>query len=300
MSLTFRPGTRDDSLTIFGIFEQSIMELGQRLGAMTISGGEDPAVLEQLWDYRGSLFEHLTRTAERFWVAEKNGQVIGYARAILRDGVRELADFFILPSHQSAGVGRELLARAFPTEGATHRVIMATIDSRAMALYLKAGVYPRFPSYYFSRVPERVSVPTDLAFVPISTLPKAVDALGMIDLILLGHRRDVDHDWLRQDRQGYFYYRGGQPVGYGYVGQSSGPFALLDSQDFPAVLAHAESEVAASRREFGVEVPLINRDAVDYLLSRGFQMSEFFTFFASDVPFGTFERYIFTSPPFFL
>ena len=48
-------------------------------------------------------------------------------------------------------MGRELLTRGFPSEGATHRSIIATVDTRAQVLYIKAGVYPRFPIYYFGR-----------------------------------------------------------------------------------------------------------------------------------------------------
>jgi len=126
------------------------------------------------------------------------------------------------------------------------------------------------------------------------------ESLARLDLAVLGHRRDVDHIWLLTQRQGYFYQRDGQPVGYGYVGSSNGPFALLNGADFPAVLAHVESQAAASGHTFGVEVPLINRAAIDYLLSRGCQLEAFFAFFMSDVPLGRFENYLFTSPPFFM
>ncbi|MGH2520893.1 MAG: GNAT family N-acetyltransferase [Anaerolineales bacterium] len=298
--ITFRPGTLDDSYTAFQIFEYSVLDLSQRLGVMAITGGGDPAVLEKLWESRRPLFEHLGRTAEHFWIAEAGGQAIGYARSILRDGVRELTEFFVLPSHQSGGVGRELLARAFPREGAEHRTIIATSDSRALARYLKTGVYARFPIYSFSRTPEAAPVATDLSIEPVSAAPEILETLAVLDAAVLGHRRDVDHAFLLEERQGYVYYRGRRPVGYGYVGFRSGPFALLNEEDFPAVLAHAETQVAARGSEFGVEVPLINRAAVNYLLARGYRMDTFFTFFMSDAPLGKFENYLFTSPPFFM
>ena len=125
-------------------------------------------------------------------------------------------------------------------------------------------------------------------------------SLRQIDQIVLQHRRDEDHTWLLAEQQGYLYRRAGRVVGYGYVGQSSGPFAVLDPSDFPAILAHAESEAAAAGRNFGVEIPLINRTAVDYLLGRGYQMDSFIALFLSDEPFGRFDHYIFPSPPFFL
>lgn len=298
--LTFRPGTLADSYMVFTIFRQSILDLGQRLGVMAITGGDDPEVLAQLWQSRRSLFEHLTRTAEQFWLAEQDGQAIGYARTILRDGVRELTEFFVLPEYQLAGVGRELLRRVFPADAVTHRVIIATPDTRSLARYLKVGVYPRFPTFYFSRPAEKVAVTSDLRPEPISLSPENLARLRAIDWLVLGHQRDVDHAWLLEGQQGYLYYRGGEPVGYGYLGQNQGPFALLNETDFPAVLAHAETEAAAQGIIFGVEAPMINRAAVDYLLSRGCQMDSFFAFFMSDAPFGKFENYIFPSPPFFM
>lgn len=300
MSVTFRPGTLGDSYAVYQIFMQSILDLSQRLNVMAITGGNDPAGRARLWESRRSLFEHLAQTAEQFWVAESGGQVIGYARSILRDGMRELTEFFVLPGQQSSGVGRELLARAFPRDGARHRSIVATLDSRALARYLKTGVYPRFPIYYFSRKPQAPALTTHLSFEPIDASSETLNVLAHLDTAVLGHRRDVDHVWLLHDRQGYLYRRNGEPVGYGYVGHRNGPFALLDDGDFPAVLAHAENEAIRQGAEFGVEVPMINRAAVDYLLSRGYRMDQFVALFMCDAPFARFENYICTSPPFFL
>jgi GNAT superfamily N-acetyltransferase len=300
MSLTFRPAGLADSFTAFKIFGQAVADLVRRLNLSAVAEGDDPAVLAGFWQKRQSLFEHLARTADQFWLAEDGGEAIGYARSILRDGVRELTEFFVLPDRQSAGVGRALLDRALPPDEAARRVIIATSDARALARYLKAGVYARFPVYYFSRPPEQVAVPTDLVIEPITAPAQAIETLAAIDQAVLGHRREVDHTWLLDQNQGYLYYREGQPVGYGYSGASHGPFALLHPADFPAVLAHAESLAAAAGHDFGVEAPLINRAAVDYLLSRGCRMEAFFAFFMSDAPFGRFENYLFTSPPFFM
>jgi hypothetical protein len=234
-------------------------------------------------------------------VAERGDQPIGYARTIYHEGMRELTEFFILPEAQSAGIGRELLARAFPANGARRRCILATIDTRAQARYLKAGVYPRFPIHTFSRKPEHVTVKTDLTIKPVQSTPQTLNVMAEIDRQIINHQRDANHNWFFTNRQGYLYYRNQQPVGYGYVGRWSGPFAVLDERDYPAILAHAEGEVAAQNRdEFAVDVPMVNRAAVDYLLGRNYQMSQFLVYLMSDEPFGKFEKYIITSPMLFL
>lgn len=299
-SLTIRQGTEADSYSVFKVFEESLADLNRRFGSTTPTSWREPAALARMWEQRRSLYKHLAYSAEHFWVAEENGEIIGFARSILRDGLRQLTEIFVVPGVQSSGVGHELMVRSFPSEGARCRSIIATTDLRAQALYLKAGVYPRFPIYYFGRTPELVVVETDLTFKSISPSPQSFEALGTIDKVVVGHRRDVDHTWLLSNRQGYIYRRGDQPVGYGYLGASNGPFALLDAADFPAVLAHAESEAARNGREFGIEVPTINQKAVDYLLGRGYRLDSFVAIMMTDKPFGKFENYIFTSPPFFM
>jgi hypothetical protein len=299
--ITFRRGDLADSYAIFELFEETLADLVRSLGDTRPTSWSDPEALARMWEDRRSLYAHLAHTAEHFWLAERDGELIGFARSIQRDGHRELTEFFVRPGEQSGGLGGELLARVFPGDGATHRTIIASTDIRAQALYLKTGVYPRFPIYYFWRTPEAVTVAADLTFEPLVASPENSALLGELDQAIIGYRREVDHAWLLNDRQGYFYFRGIQPVGYGYVGQRNGPFALLNARDFPAVLAHAESQAAAHGRDhFGLEVPMVNKVAVDYLLGRGYRLDSFFAQFMSDAPFGQLENYIVTSPPFFL
>ena len=300
MSIIYRRGTLDDSQNTFDVFRQSMRELGDRLSGMPVRGGDDPQVIQNLWARRQSLFEHLARTSDNFWVAEQDGKVIGFARSILRDGVRQLTEFFVLPECQSAGVGRELLARAFPVDGADHRFITATIDRRAIQRYLKAKVYPLFPCYAFSRPAEKVNLKTDLTIEHITPSAQAMGELIRIDDAILGFHREAEHAWLIESRQGYFYRRDNAIVGYGYLGEHNGPFASLDANDFPAILAHAETEAVLKATEFSVKVPMVNRAAIDYLLSRNCKLKSFFEFFMADSAFGKFENYVLTSPPFFV
>jgi hypothetical protein len=140
-----------------------------------------------------------------------------------------------------------------------------------------------------------------MEIVPIAASVEHLEILGSLDKALLGHRRDADHSWLMSDRQGYLYYRNNHPVGYGYIGHRNGPFALLESDDYPAVLAHAES-TAASRggRHFGLEAPEVNQAALNHLASRGYMKDKFVATLMSNVPIGKFENYLVTSPPFIL
>ena len=300
LPITYRPGTLDDSYAVFLVIEEAIADLLPRIGVMEETSFASPEKLVRMWDFRRSLLEHLARTAENFWVAEQDGQVIGFARAVCHDGMRELTEFFVKPGVQSVGVGRHLFEQVFPREGARRRTIIATTDLRAQARYLKAGVYPRFPIMYFEKEPEPVTILADLGFQRMTPADFAI--LDAIDEQILEFHRRADHVWLNADRQGWLYMRDGAPVGYGYTGKNNGPFALLVPADFPAALAKMEDQTArAGGVLVGVCGRVPNRDAVDYLLTHGYKIPDgFMAFFMSDEPFGKFEQYIVTSPPFFM
>ncbi|GAB4577660.1 MAG: hypothetical protein Fur0022_03910 [Anaerolineales bacterium] len=300
--ITFRPGTLDDTYATFLILEEALADLLPRLGIQETTSLAESEELEKMWAYRRPLFEHLTRTAYQFWIAEQDSEPVGFARSTLHDGVLELTEFFVKPSVQSGGVGKQLFERVFPRGDFKRRVIIATTDLRAQARYLKSGVYPRFPIMYFEKTPEPVTPVTDLQFLPATATSETLETLDRIDEQILGFRRRADHEWLLVDRQGWVYLREGIPVGYGYTGRNNGPCALLNPEDFPGVLAHLELQaMEAGHANIGLEVPLHNAHAVDYLLARGFKIPDgFYAFFMSDAPFGKYEQYIVTSPPFFM
>jgi ribosomal protein S18 acetylase RimI-like enzyme len=299
--ITIRRGTPADSYQAFLAFETAVADLMRRMGSTKPTSSADPEKLENMWQQRKSLFEYLAGHATEFWVAERDDRVLGYSRSILREGTLELTELMILPEAQSLGFGRELIERAFSRLNAKHRLIIATPDLRAQRLYMKSGAYPRFAIYEFGREPQQVSYETDLEIIANTADPELLAALGQIDKTIIGHRRDSEHKWLAEDRQGFLYYRNGELAGYGYVGVYNGPFALLDAEDFPAVLAHAETQAAlAGRERFGVEIPTINNIAMAYLLERGFESNNFATILMADQPTGKFENYVFAAPLYFV
>jgi len=299
MTIVYRSGTLEDSFAVFQVFLKSIMDYGNRMNVMAITGGNDPAKLNSLWESRKPLFDFLAEHASQFWLAERNGEILGYARSIEHDGHQELTEFFVAPDQQSAGVGSGLLSRAFADTGAKYRTIIATLDERALFNYMRMGVYGRIMLKYFNRKAEKVSVETDLRIEPLN-LEVHLDDLHRIDRDLLSHTRAEIHRWLAGRREGFVYKRNGEVVGYGYVGGSHGPFAVLNADDFPAILAHAESRAAEKDEDFGVSVPLVNQQAVDHFVRRKYQVDSFTTVLMSNVAFGKFENYLTFAPEFFL
>ncbi len=103
---------------------------------------------------------------------------------------------------------------------------------------------------------------------------------------------------------GWLYRRVGEAVAYGYhpVRPSwGGPYAALDAADLPVLLADAESAAfEAGHATVSFDVALVARTAIDHLLGRGFRVDPFLMLFFTDGPVDGLDRYVLTSPPFFL
>jgi len=302
MTIKIRPGTSEDLFGAFVAFRLALHRLNQSLELASPENKPGPENFPEHFEIFRTYTEHLAETADQFWVAEDEGEVIGFARSILRDGIRQLSELFVRPDRQSQGVGKHLLDSAFPSEGANNRVIIASPDVRAVTRYLKSGVKIRFTIYDWGRKPEIVPFETDLLIEPFNVSPENLAILNSIDRTILGYTREVDHIWLGKNRHGHFYRRNENVVGYSYVSNRVGPIAMLQNSDFHTALANVESEMIKYMddvfNEFFVTIPMINTAAVEYVLKRGCQTTPFVEHFMSDKPLGQYENYIFMDPPF--
>src|SRR5438270_445450 len=139
--ITLRRGTLEDGFATYRVLREAVNDLALRIGADPIPGD-----VESNYERIEPLFRHLTENAAEFWVAQDGtDRVVAYARSIEHGGFFELTEFFVLPEHQSAGIGRQLLERAFPDDRGDLRVIVATTDVRALSRYLKAGMTASTP-----------------------------------------------------------------------------------------------------------------------------------------------------------
>lgn len=75
------------------------------------------------------------------WVAERDGEIVGGALGIVRDGVWGLSLLVVRPDAQSSGAGRELLARAYEYGNrARGWIVLASRDPRALRAYARLGL----------------------------------------------------------------------------------------------------------------------------------------------------------------
>lgn len=278
----------------------SITDLGRRNGT-PLEGSA-----AEWWASGESLQRFLAAHSAEWWVAAEPdaGALIGYARSIERGNLLELVEFFVMPTSQSAGVGRALLDRAFPFDRGDIRSIIATTDVRALSRYYRADTVARFPMLTLGGRPGNAQPPTGLSADAID-VESAEDRRHVheIDKSVLEYaREEAEIRWLLTDREGFLYRCDGEAIGFGFVGQrGTGPIAVLDADDLPGILLHLEGRAfAADIKRLDFQVPAPNEVATRHLLSRGFQLDPWLNLLMSNRPFGRFDRLVTFGPPVFL
>jgi GNAT superfamily N-acetyltransferase len=295
--LTLRPGTAADSRACFGIFRASLHDLLGRLGYA--AGRADDA--QEAWPQYEALYAHLAQTAGSWWIAEDGeGAGVGYARTTERAGTVELTELFVRPDARVAGAGRALLEHAFPVGWGEHRVIIATLDAPAVALYLRFGVRHQGTAAGFAGRPG----PAEPG--PGTEVEEATaDAVLELEAEALGHGRPEEAGFFTRTRRGVVVRRGGEPVGYAFLPDATGnagPVAARRPEDLPVLLAHVERAAHdQGLEELELTVPLGAAHAVEWLLGeRRFRLDPFYTLLLADAPWARLDRYLPYNPCFVL
>lgn len=310
-AISLRTARDTDLPAAYALFRRSIYDYLFRVGFVDEAAAKNPPV-ESSWKRQGAWMNHLWGTAAENWVAEDAaGGLVGWAMSVIRDGHLELAMFFVAPDVQSRGIGRELLARAFPDGRAREKSIVATQDERALSLYLRSGVHHRTTALDVKLVAGPVAPATDLVFERLAPGPEAVSAIGALEREVLGFRRDEDIGFLLGLRPAFLARRGGTPAGYAFGIQpnppdaddfepTAGPMGALDPADVPALIDHVTRE-GPEGQGFFITVPMANRIALDHLLrARGGRLDPFYLMILCSDDAARFDRYVHTSPSFIL
>jgi ribosomal protein S18 acetylase RimI-like enzyme len=149
MPLVYRPARLDDLEQADALVVASINNLTERHGFGPMANAHPPNF---------QIFS-LEDDPDGLWVAEDDGEIHGFAWSWICDDFWFLAQLFVSPLHQGSGIGNELLNRALghaQKRGAKNKALITfSFNTVSQGLYMRHGLYPRFPIY-------NLSVPRDL------------------------------------------------------------------------------------------------------------------------------------------
>jgi GNAT superfamily N-acetyltransferase len=252
---------------------------------------------ETFWKVLEPFLTHLAEHAAEWWIAEDraDGKLIGYARSVERDGLFELSELFVRPDRQSAGLGKLLLEKAFPSRRGEVRVIIATNDVRGLARYYGAGTAARLVLFSLTGPPRRTAAENHEAF-PVG--PAEIGEFAEMERAVMGYARHADYPWLLKNREIYRYRKAGRTVGFGCFSETGqGPIVVLEPDDQSAILLHFEA-LAESRGMEGIsfQVPSVNVVVMHHLLERGYKIDSPPGLLMSSKDFGRFDCFVSFAP----
>ncbi|GAA1410279.1 GNAT family N-acetyltransferase [Catellatospora coxensis] len=210
--------------------------------------------------------------------------VAGFGATFARGGLLHLADLFVLPEHQSSGLGRSLLESLLPRDAP--RVTFASSDPRALALYVRQGMRPVSPLLYLRG-------PLD-ALPGHGSRPAAVTPteIAGLDADVSGGRRAADLAWyaglpgVSAYRLGDGYAMARESGGVLLVGPAGGRTTQACADAVLAVLARHRAAGAARLCVFGPN-PLL-----PLLLAARFTIADLDQFLSGDGDPVALDRYL--------
>ena len=299
MAPLIRPARAEDLRTAQDLVTRSINDLTERHGF-------GPMASARPVDFQ--LFS-LNDDPDGLWVAEADGEIVGFTSSWVNDDFWFLAELFINPRRQGDGTGGALLARTFEharKAGARNRALITfTFNTVSQGLYIKHGLFPRLPLYFFraecGALKERPGLER-LRAVDMTDAPGQSELLVRLDQSALGFSRDKHHRFLRSDGtvRDILLYRENHCVGYVYVSASGhiGPLAVMQRDDMGVAFATA-LDIAAEGGASHVSAFLPGTNAASLAIASACGMRITFPMvLMSAEEFGDWQRYLPRNPGF--
>jgi ribosomal protein S18 acetylase RimI-like enzyme len=298
MPLVFRPARAEELQRAEELVVRSINDLTERHGFGPMATLRPPDFqLFSLKDDPGGL-----------WVAEADGEIVGFALSWVCGDLWFLAELFVAPGQQGRGVGNELLARTFEharKAGATNKsLITFTFNVVSQGLYIRHGMFPRLPIHLVSVARDALMTRLQgekLRSTPIEPIASHLKTLAQLDLSSLGVSREKHHRYLLNDStmKGVLLHDGGDCIGYAYVSATGhvGPLAVAQARGMDAAFRTALNLAAASgAAQVSAFLPGVS-EAVGIAVEHGMRIT-FPMVLVSTRDFGDWTRYLPRNPGF--
>ena len=298
MPLVFRPARAEELQRAEELVVRSINDLTERHGFGPMATLRPP-------DFQ--LFS-LKDDPEGLWVAEANGEIVGFALSWVCGDLWFLAELFVAPDQQGRGVGNELLSRTFEhagKAGATNKCLITfTFNVVSQGLYIRHGMFPRLPIYAVSGARDALMTRLQgekLRLTPIELIASHLKSLAQLDLSSLGVSREKHHRYLLSDStmNGILIHDGGDCIGYAYVSATGhvGPLAVAQARGMDAVFRTALNLAASSgAAQVSAFLPGVS-EALGIAIEHGMRIT-FPMVLVSARDFGDWTRYLPRNPGF--
>ncbi len=209
---------------------------------------------------------HLLRhDAERCWVAEEGGRVVGYSAALARGEAWHLSSLFVAPARQGSGIGKRLLERAWGQGYRNRRTLTDAIQPVSNGLYASRGLIPVAPNLHLAGGARAENPGLEHAEPEPSVL-------AALDQAAYGFDRAVDHAYWQEVGRCTVWLRAGNPCAYAYTyaWDTIGPIAATDG---PAAADAFRAEVARSPGAAAIVAPGTSRELVAAALDAGLRFT---------------------------
>lgn len=275
MPVVYRPARAQDLERADALVVASINDLTERHGFGPMAASHPPNFqLFSLNDDAGGL-----------WVAEEAGEILGFAWSWACGELWFLAQLFVSPGQQGRGIGNELLKRTFEharNSGATNMALITfTFNTVSQGLYIRNGLFPRFPIYNLSvsreRLMDRLQGP-QFRYARLEETAAHLHSLAWIDARALGVSREKHHRYLLNDgaTRGFGLYAGDDCVGYVYIstGGHIGPLAVAEPSDLGVAFRTALSLAAeAGSSQVSAFLPGTSDTALSIAVEQGMRIT---------------------------
>jgi len=296
MQIVYRPARAEELQRAEELVVRSINDLAERHGFGRMATLRPP-------DFQ--LFS-LEDDPDGLWVAEGDGEILGFALSWVCGDLWFLAELFVAPGYQGNSIGRELLARTFAhasKAGATNKCLITfTFNVVSQGLYIRHGLRPRLPIYLVSAGRDALKarpLSSRLRSTPIDpSSSKDLQTLVQLDVSTLGISREKHHRYLLNDpaMRGVLLHHN-DCVGYAYVSAAGqiGPLAVTDEREMDAAFETAlELAAATGSTQFSAFLPGAST-ALSVAVEHGMRIA-FPMVLVSERDFGDWSRYLPKNP----
>jgi GNAT superfamily N-acetyltransferase len=307
--VAFRAGRASDLETVYELgekaWDRSRAERGL-IGPSEVSTDEE---LRARWSEERPLFEFMTALdGGSFFVCEDGGEIVGYAIVSRFDGMDEMAELWVAPSHSGQGVSRGLLERCWPKSPSRElgRLVVAVGRPADLTLFTQFGVMPvsghwhmrhRVDQYLENRAQELDAAEPG---VHVLTPDRAVDEWKRLEPGAIGHYRTALHEFFGRTRNCLATMnRDGHATALCWVSGRGeiGPAVGQNPEDLVPVVLAALDRVAKMQEpeSFGVHCTTAAWWLMDRLRGLGFRVF-WPAWIMSSVPLPGLDRYLATRP----